>query len=324
MRYLALIAVVFPFLLGCKDNINDKDKRNDHWTWWVDANTRKASWIPVKEDGTHVQNGWYTRFYFNGNIYEKGKLVNGEDSDTIFDYDINGHPQEYRMIGKDTEKYGEDYNDTEYFYQNGAIKMYYPSGSVKAIGEVKNHYYGDQWVTYFTNHKYEYVRRLNRDTGWATGYYETGAIKDSIYVEGKMEVCLRHFYPFPVGQLARSIEFKNHNLNGLQKQYYPNGKLKAMATRVNGLFNGKQMRWYEDGHLAEISYKKGGELDGGPNIVYYDSGRIKTIAWMKKGQFDGEGKEFDESGKLVKDFIYDKGVIIRDKFLDSIKQASHK
>ena len=94
MRYKIYIILTAFTLFSCKDNFSDKNKRNENWAWWTDAKTGKSKWIPVNGDGYPVTDGKYTRFYFNGNVYDKGKLVDGKDADTIFCYDLNGHLQE--------------------------------------------------------------------------------------------------------------------------------------------------------------------------------------------------------------------------------------
>ncbi|MBS1502729.1 MAG: hypothetical protein JST32_11745 [Bacteroidetes bacterium] len=310
MRYsLFIIAVLFVFA-GCKDSLNDKDKRNENWVWWVDAKTGKAGWIHVGDDRPQVQNGKYTRFYFNGNIYEKGKLIDGENVDTTFYYDTTGRLQDYSALLKNTS----DHKD--YFYKNGPIRIFNPNGSISAIGIVKNHDYGDRWISYFDNGKTRYVRNMKNDTGWSVDYYDNGKIQDSEYSEGTKVFTTRYFYS--TGQLKKSIEFKNHAYNGLQKEYYLNGQLKAICPRINGEFTGKQKLWYEDGHLMEVDYKKGGKLEGGPDTLFYESGKVKKIVYAKNDKLDGEAKEFDESGKLILDRIFEEGVVIEDKLIPSI------
>jgi antitoxin component YwqK of YwqJK toxin-antitoxin module len=313
MRRSLFLIVIAVIVYSCKDNVNDKGKRNESWVWWVDAKTGKANWIPVEKDGLGVQNGKYTLFYFNGNVFAKGRLVNGQDVDTIFNFDIKGYLQEYRILSKDT---------MEYFVQNGPIKMYYQSGAIKAIGEVKNHTYGDHWVTDFENGKHGYIRSLKNDTGWIMRYYDTGAIKDSTYVEGKNEFSFKYFYPFPVGRLRKSVELQDNSDTGIQKEYYSSGRLKAICNLVNGVFNGKQTRWYEDGHLLDVGYRKNGVFDGGPQIAYYDNGKVQAIFNAKNGKPEGEVKRYDENGKLTADYIMQDGVVTKNLLPDSAK--SHK
>ena len=80
-----LIFIFFTFLLwSCNHNsIDDKEKRNENWCWWVDAKTNKGEWIPIKDETT-VEKGKYTLFYSNGNLREKGKLNSGKRIDTIY------------------------------------------------------------------------------------------------------------------------------------------------------------------------------------------------------------------------------------------------
>ncbi|MGZ3776039.1 MAG: toxin-antitoxin system YwqK family antitoxin [Mucilaginibacter sp.] len=312
-----VIAVIF---CSCKDKFDDKGKRNENWAWWVDAKTGKAGWIPVQEGESSVKNGKYTRFYFNGNVYEKGNLVNGKNVDTIFGFDITGHPQEYWILPNDTDYYGEIPIKIEYFYKNGPIRMFFSNGHLKAYGIVSNHTYGNKWKSFFLNGGLRYLRDSKTDTGWATRYYENGKVKDSDYNEGGKIFHIKHWYS--IGQLERTIEFKNGGYNGLQKEYYLNGRLQATGNMIDGISNGKETFWYEDGKLHAIGYRKNGVVDGGPQIVYFENGKIKMIAYAKNGKADGERKQFDENGKIIADDILDDGVVIRNKLLDSIR--SHK
>jgi len=306
MRYKLSVILIACYLLGCKGNLDDKSKRNENWVWWVDAKTGKARWIPVTEDEPQVKDGRYTRFYFNGNVFEKGRLVDGKNVDTTFNYDIRGYLQ-YYILSKDS---------AAHFVKNGPAKVYYQSGSVKAMGDIKNHTYGDNWTSYFKNGKPGYLRNSKNGTGWAVRLYNNGLMKDSCYIDSGEEYLVRHYYPN--GQLAKSIEFSNHNYNGLQKEYYTNGKLKAICPRVNGVFNGKEFRWYEDGHLLEISYKKDDEFNGGPDSVYYENGKVKMVAYMKNNKLDGEVKQYNEKGKLISDVIMKDGAKVEDKLNASL------
>ncbi|HTD99255.1 MAG TPA: toxin-antitoxin system YwqK family antitoxin [Mucilaginibacter sp.] len=301
MKYtLSLILIVLLFY-SCKDTFSDKDKRNENWVWWTDAKTGKSSWIPVNDGSMPVMNGKYTSFYFNGNIRHKGKLINGKDNDTVFCYDINGHPEEYIIDKEDT---------IEYFYHNGPIKMVDAEGTLSAEGIVENHTYRPKWVNYYKNGKPQNLRNLIRDTGWITLYYDNGKVEDSFYYEGKHGLHIKHWYI--TGQLAESSEFKNGNYNGVRKEYYFNGRLKYLDYVVNDKFEGKSTKWFEDGKINEVSNYKNGVLNG-QQEVYYENGQLHWIGSCTDGKFNGELKKYDEKGKLIADYILKDGIRIEDK-----------
>ena len=307
MRYkLPIILVVFVFF-SCKDNFDDKSKRNENWVWWVDAKTGKAGWIHYYGNGILAKNGKYTRFYFNGNVYSRGRLVDGMDVDTVFYYNINGQPLQYKIIKADT---------LEYFIHNGPTKMFYASGEVAAAGIVKNHTYGNKWISYFKNGKPDYAKNLKNDTGWATRYYDNGKVEDSDYYEGEKSFNVKHWYEN--GQLAQSRELKNGGLNGLIKQYYDNGQLHKIGYIKNGKQYGMVKAYYEDGKIYTMGNESNGILNG-TQIIYYENGNILIEGNAVNGKPDGELKRYDERGKLIVDRIFKDGVLIEDKIKDPLK-----
>ena len=242
MRYRLSIILMVLSLLGCKDNFDDRSKRNESWAWWTDAKTGKSGWIPVGGENHTVTDGRYTRFYFNGNVNETGKLVGGKKVDTTFFYDIMRHLQGYNIPQQDSTK--------EYFIQNGPIKTFYSNGHPRGIGIVKNHTWGDKWIGYFYNGNIQFTKNLKNDTGWGAKYYHNGKVKDSDYYEGEKSFNIKRWYEN--GHLELSVDFKNGNYNGFQKEYYPSGQLKEMGILINGSANGKVTQWYEDGKLQGI------------------------------------------------------------------------
>jgi antitoxin component YwqK of YwqJK toxin-antitoxin module len=301
MRYrLPFILFAFAFF-SCKDNITDKSKRNENWVWWVDAKTGKGGWISSKGGEKQVKNGTYTYFYFNGNKFSTGKLVDGMDADTIFYYDINGHLQGYKILKADS---------LEYFIHDGPIKIFDADGDIAATGIIKNHTYGDKWFSSYKNGYPRYVRDFKNDTGWATTYYSNGKAADSDFYEGKKSFNIKHWYES--GHLERINEFKDGNLNGTRKEYYENGQLHKIGYYKNGQQFGMVKAYYEDGKI----YAQGEEINGvlnGMQIIYYENGTIQVEGNAKDGKRDGEFKKYAENGQLVVDRIFKEGVLIEDK-----------
>lgn len=68
-------------------NIEQIKYRNQNWSWWFDLKKQKGMWIPIS-DTTTFKTGYYTLFFSNGNIREKGKLKEGRNIDTVFIFDL--------------------------------------------------------------------------------------------------------------------------------------------------------------------------------------------------------------------------------------------
>ena len=114
MKPYPLLLFIVIALAGCKDKIDASSKRNEHYVWWVDAKTGKAGWIPVEGAGLPVQNGRFTKFFFNGNVFSKGRLANGQWVDTTVYYDIHGKPM--------AEEYEHNSDTIMYFLHDGPAK----------------------------------------------------------------------------------------------------------------------------------------------------------------------------------------------------------
>jgi len=307
MKSKLSIVLIAACLLSCKDNLNDKSKRNQNWAWWIDATTGKASWVHVNE-GDPVKNGKYTLFYFNGNVYQKGKRVDGKDVDTIFYFDVNGGLAEYEVIKADTT--------LQYYVKNGPARLFFSDGKTTAIGVIKDHQIGDKWQHYLHNGHPDYIKNINNGTGWLTWYYDNGKVKDSDYYEDEKSFNITHWNEN--GHLKSSDEFKDHNLNGLHKEFYDDGNIEVTGYTVNGKRNGEEKFWYEDGKLQATKYQING-IPNGPQTTYSENGKIELTGNYLNGKADGDFKKYDENGKVVRELVFKDGALIKNKTSDSLK-----
>jgi hypothetical protein len=84
MKYLLPTLFLFSFFCGCSSNgIDDASKRNKNWCWFVNKETGKGEWVPIKDE-TNLPDGEYSLFFSNGSIRQKGKLKDKKDCDTTF------------------------------------------------------------------------------------------------------------------------------------------------------------------------------------------------------------------------------------------------
>ena len=48
MKIHFTIIFIVVMLISCgNDNINNRNKRNDKWAWWVDVKNENGKWIPL-------------------------------------------------------------------------------------------------------------------------------------------------------------------------------------------------------------------------------------------------------------------------------------
>ena len=94
--------------------------------------------------------------------------------------------------------------------------------------------------------------------------------------EDKITGCVGKEYYYNNGQLEIESEtpFKNGKENGIEKEYYKNGRLKRETPYTDGELNGVEKRYYENGQLAgETPFKNGKE--NGVEKSYYESGQLE-------------------------------------------------
>ena len=89
------------------------------------------------------------------------------------------------------------------------------------------------------------------------------------------------------------------NQEGLNTDYYSNGKEKMKGIIKDGQREGLWQAWYENGNLwSEAEYTKG--INNGKSTTYFENGKVRYTGKYTNGKKTGEWKYYDEQGKLVK------------------------
>ncbi len=87
--------------------------------------------------------------------------------------------------------------------------------------------------------------------------------------------------------------------DGLNTDYYSNGKEKMKGEIKDGLREGLWQAWYETGILwSEAEYVKG--INHGKSVTYFENGKIRYEGIYSNGKKTGTWKYYNEEGKLVK------------------------
>lgn len=320
--YLLLLIACSGFIFSCNtESEENKNKRNENWCWWVDDDSGKGMWIPIKNEST-VENGRYTLFYFNGNIFEKGTMKDKKKVDTTFFYNPSGKRYAYQLNLSDT--------DQIYHYKDGNYKIYYNDGSLYCVGVVTNHRQGDQWKVFYKNGKLSSDRKLQNGIGFTTEYFKNGKKKSILYCDlsqgqdwytrkwyengqlafsgdlkdGKYDGLLKKYYEN--GQVEKIWEMKSGIHEGPSKKYYENGQMEESAWATNGLLQGNAMVWYENGKAKAIMHYKDEKMDG-LQKGYHENGSLLCVANMKEGKSDGETRRYDILGNLTSVQLYSNG-----------------
>ncbi|MDQ1164876.1 toxin-antitoxin system YwqK family antitoxin [Flavobacterium sp. SORGH_AS_0622] len=320
---LLFFTSILILIYGCNADINDKDKRNENWAYWIDSKTGKASWVPLK-DVTTVKDGNYTSFYSSGSIYEKGKLKNGKNIDTIYWYDQNEKLIHLTFIKSNVY--------TQYYKYNGPYISYFQNGNVFEKGIIENHKFKDDWTRYYLNGQIEWSTNLKNGTGTKLWYFEDGQMSHSTdYVNGKIDGLNKSWHSN--GQIKEISNWKNGIQNGLYESFFPDGKPESKTNWLNNRVDGKSEWWYQSGQKKNIIFYKSDLMDGynkqwypngklhvegnfilgkknGKVARYYENGNIQAEGFFKDDKEDGIFKWYDKNGQIKNKIVYANGIVI--------------
>lgn len=283
-KLLLLICII---IYSCNADINNKDKRNEDWVYWVDSETGKGSWIQVS-DQTTVKNGKYTSFYATGEIYEKGKLKNGKNIDTVYWYDRNEKLIHYAIAKSD--------KFIQYYINEGAYTSYFQNGNVFEKGTIKNHQFKDDWTRYYLNGQIQWSVNLKNGIIEKLWYFEDGQMsQSSYYINDKIEGQNKIWHSN--GQIKEISNWRNGLQNGLYESFYENGKPESRTNWINDKAEGKSEWWYSSGQKKNIMFYKSNALDGN-NKQWYPNGKLQFEANLILGKKNGKVVRYHENGNI--------------------------
>ncbi|MBW3518625.1 toxin-antitoxin system YwqK family antitoxin [Flavobacterium sp. NKUCC04_CG] len=297
-KYLLLVLALLFF--GCKNSdFDDASKRNEDWVYWIDDKTGEGFWIRTGKETT-AKDGVYYMFYYNGKIYEKGKLKDKRIIDTVFVYGINEELIRYKVITPDTTR--------EIYVKNGGFIEYYQNGSVYQKGTVTDNKFKDDWIRYYKNGQPEWVQDFVNNTGVVTWYFENGGIKDISNWKNDLEDGVSTSF-FANGQMDIKLSWKKGIKEGKSEIWYDSGIKKSIRYFKNDTLEGPYQQWTIKGQIeAEGIYVKG--QFSGVSWLYHDNGAVAISGNRKSDKLDGLLEKFDEKGNLIKSFYFENGVRI--------------
>jgi uncharacterized protein len=139
--------------------------------------------------------------------------------------------------------------------------------------------------------------RINKDGHTIALGYLKNDLADSTWKE---------FYP---DQKLKSIAtFKQGKLNGWVETFYPDGKLLQKAAFKDQALEGKVLLYYPEGVLkSECQYERGAQ--NGLLIEYYNDGIMKTKSTYKNNTLNGLTQRYYPNGTLATEENYLNGVL---------------
>lgn len=153
--------------------------------------------------------------------------------------------------------------------------------------------------------------------------YYMGEIRDGKH-EGKFKVVNVS------GNITAEVNYKNNELQGLQKYYDDEGNLVEEKTFENGIVNGVRKTFYTNGNIDMVENYKNGKLDGvsttyhvnggknctlnyndgnaeGALICTYPNGNKKSNVNYKNNKLDGQVTYYNEAGDITSNSEYKEG-----------------
>lgn len=126
------------------------------------------------------------------------------------------------------------------------------------------------------------------------------------YKNGKLEGICREYYKD--GSLRAIWNASGDKMNGLAKFYHLGLELRWEGSYEKGRLYGKTREFFEDGQLKrEDEFING--VSNGTSLLYYKNGQLKWMREHKNGLRDGETIEYFEDGKIFRQgtFLEGKG-----------------
>jgi len=98
--------------------------------------------------------------------------------------------------------------------------------------------------------------------------------------------------------------------NGVDKAFYPDGKLRFEIGYVAGRKDGVEKYFYSDGKLkSEIGYRNGRK--DGMEKIFYSDGKLKSETGYRDDRKDGMEKIFNPDGRVKSEIIYRSGRVMQ-------------
>lgn len=202
----------------------------------------------------------HSKYYPNGQIFEKTTLING--------------------------------------VKNGPAVTYYANGAIRSEDNYKNGLLDGEIKRYLENGVYFSVNTFKNGSmeGMGVFYYPTGIVRDRQMFKNNIPDGLLQSY-YEDGALHAEIEFLQGKFHGTSKTYSKNGKLLNFGNFKDGIKQGAYRKYSESGFLTMNVQYVNDELSG-INEWYYESGEPKIIATYEKGKLQGPMQKFNAIGML--------------------------
>ncbi len=197
----------------------------------------------------------------------------------------------------------------------------YPNGNIEAKGRYHNGYQVGVWEYYHDNGKLDgkvHFDSLGQRQGWVRYYDMLGElIYAKFYSDGETDSIA---WMDPSGKLGKAMAIAKDSVT--LTTYFPNGKVSAIETFVNGKMSGKIQRFHSDGSVMESFTLLNRKLNGtfyygypgnkpratgnsvsddyhGRIVLYRKPGILFSEEEYNADMLDGEAIYYDTEGKQI-------------------------
>lgn len=128
-------------------------------------------------------------------------------------------------------------------------------------------------------------------------------------VNGQQTGTFVEYFP-EKGLPKKVITYNNGQLDGPVMEFNDRGQVTKMTNYKNGQLDGKSVT-YKFGRITESSSYKNGKLDGTYLSYFSNTDKLQKEAEYKNGIQDGIFKQYNEEGKVVLEYVYDNGEVVK-------------
>ena len=197
--------------------------------------------------------------------------------------------------------------------RHGTKREYYESGALQVKANYKDDVPYGEFIQYYESGEIKIIASAALPdaegvAATARGYSRDGELLDETQhnEKGKMHGLQKKYYPN--GRLMQESRFVNGVAEGMLRTYYPSGKLESERMYVNNTREGLQRGYYESGKLSIEGYMKGGKQEGILK-VYRENGQIFAEIPHENDMKHGEERQYWDK-KIYKTVVYEKGVAV--------------
>ncbi len=220
-------------------------------------------------------------------------------------YDLDGKP-----ITGTIQVFEENHLVAERHYikgvENGYRTEYYPDGSILMRDTYQDGVKHGDSKGYMPSGTISYHNTyVNGKLESLLIFYENGDVYDKGIFDENMTGLVTTYYPNKT--IAKETPFVRGKGNGLYKNYFETGKLKAEGFLKDGNPHGIFYQYDETGYLKSEEQRVNGTLEG-PFITFYPTGKVAMELFYKNDLKHGKAKYYWTGGQLMIEKTYENDV----------------